>query len=477
MTRRTATPHGRGRETHETSRAQTAGASPGADPDARLAEADGGPGDRSESRSHGESDGGRKRTVLISGASVAGPALAYWLCRHGYRSTVVEVAPALRDGGFAVDFRGAAHLTVLECMGILDEIRRHSTGGGSAMSFIDERGRQLASLPPEFAGGDLEILRSDLARILYHHSLAAAADGHPAPEYLFDDTITSLTPAPDGVHATFARTPSRTFDLVIGADGLHSTVRRLAFGPERDFVSHLGYYVAAWDLPESAGHLAAQAVGYSEPGRIATVGRTPRRSADPGYAGEAFCVFASDEELTHDRRDLPAHKEAIARAYAGAGWRTPELIDTLRAADELYFDSISRVDVPCWSTGRIALLGDAAYGATLGGMGTGSAIIGAYVLAAELAASPDDHSAAFTRYERRLRPYVTQCQEGGRGAGAFFAPTTQEAIDARNAALNDPAARAAMLQQGHDLSTAITLDDHLPAERTLHPTGTAIDLT
>ncbi|MFD8548417.1 FAD-dependent monooxygenase [Streptomyces sp. NPDC059649] len=410
----------------------------------------------------------------MSGASVAGPALAYWLCRHGYRPTVVEVAPALRGGGFAVDFRGAAHLTVLERMGILDEVRRHSTGGGSAMSFIDDQGRQLATLPPEFAGGDVEILRSDLSRILYHHSLTPAADGRPAPEYVFDDTLTSLTPTPDGVHATFARTQPRTFDLVIGADGLHSTVRRLAFGPEQDFVSHLGYYVAAWDLPESARDLAARSVGYSEPGRVATVGRTPRRSTEPGYTGEAFCVFASEEELTHDRRDLSAHKKAIARAYEGAGWRTPELIDTLWAADELYFDSLSRVDVPCWSTGRIALLGDAAYGATLGGMGTGSAIIGAYVLAGELAASPDDHSAAFTRYESRLRRYVTQCQEGGRGTGEFLAPTTQEAIDARNAALNDPAARTAMLQQGHALSTALTLDTPTPDRPTSHAPGTAI---
>ncbi|WP_261951363.1 FAD-dependent monooxygenase [Streptomyces nigrescens] len=458
--------------THETTRAQAVKVEAGAE--ARPDRADGVPGDRPEGRSAGGGGSGRNRTVLISGASVAGPALAYWLCRHGYRPTVVEVAPALRGGGFAVDFRGAAHLTVLERMGLLEEIGRHGTGGGSAMSFIDGQGRQLATLPPEFTGGDLEILRSDLSRILYHHSLTPAADGHPAPEYLFDDTLTSLTPTPDGVHATFARTPSRTFDLVIGADGLHSTVRRLAFGPESDFVSHLGYYVAAWDLPESAGDLAAAPVGYSEPGRTATVGRTPRRSAEPGYVGEAFCVFASAEELTHDRRDLPAHKKAIARAYEGAGWRTPELIDTLRAADELYFDSISRVDVPCWSTGRTALLGDAAYGATLGGMGTGSAIIGAYVLAAELAASPDDHTAAFARYEHRLRPYVTQCQEGGRGTGAFLAPTTQEAIDARNAALNDPATRTAMLQQGHDLSTAITLDDQPPGEPALHATGTAI---
>ncbi|UZJ31337.1 FAD-dependent monooxygenase [Streptomyces endophytica] len=457
--------------THETPRTQAKKVETGSK--AHSDRAGGIPGDRPDGRSAGGGGGGRNRTVLISGASVAGPALAYWLCRHGYRPTVVEVAPALRGGGFAVDFRGAAHLTVLERMGILDEIRRHSTGGGTAMSFIDDRGRQLAVLPPEFAGGDLEILRSDLSRILYRHSLTPAADGHPAPEYLFDDTLTSLTPTPDGVHATFARTPSRTFDLVIGADGLHSTVRRLAFGPESEFVSHLGYYVAAWDLPESAGDLAAEPVGYSEPGRTATVGRTPRRSAEPGYTGEAFCVFASAEELTHDRRALPAQKEAIARAYEGAGWRTPELIDTLRAADELYFDSISRVDVPCWSTGRTALLGDAAHGATLGGMGTGSAIIGAYVLAAELAASPDDHSAAFTRYERRLRPYVTQCQEGGRGTGAFLAPATQEAIDARNAALNDPATRAAMLQQGHDLSTAITLDAQTPDTPPLHAPGTA----
>lgn len=247
---------------------------------------------------------------------------------------------------------------------------------------------------------------------------------------------------------------------MIGADGLHSTVRRLAFGPETDFVRHLGYYVAAWDLPEGAGDLGARPVGYGEPGRLATVGRTHRRTEEPGYTGESFCVFASEEELLHDRRDLRPQKQAIARAYAGAGWRTPELIDTLGAVGDLYFDSISRVDVPHWSTGRIALLGDAAYGATVGGMGTGAAIIGAYVLAGELALAEGDHRTAFARYEHALRPYVTRCQEGGRGAGEFLAPVTQEAMDARNAALNTPAAVAAMLQQGHDISAAITPEDY-----------------
>ncbi|QRX92362.1 FAD-dependent monooxygenase [Streptomyces noursei] len=411
----------------------------------------------------------RARTVLISGASIAGPALAHWLARYGYRPTVVESAPALRGGGFAVDFRGAAHLAVLQKMGVLEEIRRRRTGG-SSMTFIDARGNHVAALPPEFAGGDVEILRSELSRVLYDHSCptptphddttAPAAVAGTTTAYLFGDSLTSLTETADGVHVTFEHAPPRTFDLVIGADGLHSTVRRLAFGPEEDFVSHLGYYVAGWDLPHGAApDLAAHAVGYNEPGRLVTVGRVPRRAGDPSYGGEAFCVFAS-ERLGHDRRDPQAQREALVQAYEGAGWRTTELVGTVRDADDLYFDAISRVDAPTWSRGRIALLGDAAYGATVGGMGTGSAIVGAYVLAGELALAAGDHRRAFARYEQKLRPYVSRCQEGGRGTGAFLAPLTQEAIAARNSALNDPAALTAMLQEGQDISADISLDDY-----------------
>lgn len=417
-----------------------------------------------------------ERTVLISGASVAGPAVAYWLGCYGYRPTVVEVAPALRGGGYAVDFRGSVSLAVLERMGVLGEIRRHRTGG-SPLSFVDASGREVAALPPEFAGGEVEILRSELSRILYEHSLRAPAKAEPgtaarttvdltdptdaaeSAEYIFGDSITSLTEVADGVHATFERSAPRTFDLVIGADGLHSTVRRLAFGPEEEFVSHLGYYIAGWDLPPDGADLGARPVGYNEPGRLASVGRTPRRAKKPGYAGETFCVFASDE-LVYDRHDTEGQKKLIAGAYAGCGWRTPELTETVWDADGLYFDSISRVDVPRWSTGRIALLGDAAYGATVGGMGTGSAVVGAYVLAGELAAAGGDHARAFARYEQRLRPFVTRCQEGGRQAGEFLAPPTQEAIDARNGLLNDPQALAAMLQQGEDMSADIELPEY-----------------
>ncbi|MEU8785914.1 FAD-dependent monooxygenase [Streptomyces sp. NPDC048637] len=414
-------------------------------------------------RVRGERTAPPRPAVLISGASVAGPALAYWLGRYGYRTTVIEVAPAPRGGGFAVDFRGAAHLAVLERMGVLDDIGRHRTGPGTPMTFIDGQGRELATLPPEFAAGEVEILRSELSRLLHAHSLTPP-DGGPfpgtTPEYLFGDSLTSLTETADGVHATFERGAARTFDLVVGADGLHSTVRRLAFGPEEHFVSHLGYYIAAWDLPAGAGDLGARPVGYGEPGRLATVGSLPRRAGEPGYTGETFCVFASEEQLPYDRSDIHSQKKVIAHAYEGAGWRTPELIDTLWEADNLYFDSLSRADVPTWSTGRTALLGDAAYGATVGGMGTGSAIVGAYVLAGELALAGGDHRTAFARYEQKLRPYATRCQEGGRGAGEFFAPATQEAIDARNTALNTPAAVTAMLEQGQDISAAIALEDY-----------------
>ncbi|MFB6438072.1 FAD-dependent monooxygenase [Streptomyces sp. NPDC056411] len=410
-------------------------------------------------RDQNDQDQGQTYDILISGASVAGPALAYWLRRHGHRVTVVELAPGLRGGGFAVDFRGAVQLAVLERMGVLDAVRAHATDTGTALTFIDAEGRDLAAMPPEFAAGELEILRSDLSRVLYDHSRDPAGDG-PAPTYLFGDSLTSLTETADGVRVTFERSAPRTFDLVVGADGLHSTVRRLAFGPESGFVSHLGYYVAGWDLPASAGDLAARSVGYGEPGRLATVGRVHRRATEPGYGGEAFCVFASAEELAYDRRDVGSQKRVIARAYEGAGWRTPELLATLEEADDLYFDAISRVDVPRWSVGRTVLLGDAAYGATLGGMGTGSAVIGAYVLAGELALAGGDHRTAFARYERAFRPYVTQCQQGGRGAGEFLAPLTAPAIAARNAVLNDPAAVRAMLQQGQDVSAALTLDDY-----------------
>ncbi|MET9177492.1 FAD-dependent monooxygenase [Kitasatospora aureofaciens] len=377
--------------------------------------------------------------VLISGASIAGPALAHWLGRYGFEVTVVELAPALRGGGQNVDFRGRTHLTVLERMGVLEELRTLGTGG-SPITFVDERGCRLLHLPADFAGGELEVPRGELAQVLYRH-------GNSRAEYVFGDSVEALEETASGVRVAFRHGVPREFDLVIGADGLHSTVRRLAFGPERQFVRHLGYYAATWELPNDDG-LPVGGVALNVPGRLMSVGADHR---DPAGAG-AFCLFASPE-LRYDRHDVRQQKALVRAAFDGLGWRVPQLLRSLDAAPELYFDSISRADVPSWSTGRIALLGDAACGATIGGMGTGTAVVAAYVLAGELALARGDHRAAFARYEKRLRGYAQGCQKGGDRTGPFLAPRTAAGLRLRNGLLNRRWVLNRMLELGKQVSS------------------------
>ncbi|MFG2295888.1 FAD-dependent monooxygenase [Streptomyces sp. NPDC048603] len=390
------------------------------------------------------------RTVLVSGAGIAGPTLAHWLGRHGFEVTVVEVAPGPREGGQAVDFRGETHFTVLERTGVLDRLRAVETGG-SPMRFVDERGRELLHLPAEFAGGDIEVLRGDLARVLYEHSL-------PYADYRFGDSITSLRDTGDGVHVTFRHAEPALYDLVIGADGLHSHVRRLAFGPEERYVRHLGYCAATWSLPNHLGLGPGEgSVGLNGPGRLASVGTDHLR---PDRA-RAFFVFAAPEPV-YDRHDLGRQKALIAEAFAGLGWEVPRLLESLEEAPEVYFDSISRADVDSWSAGRIALVGDAACGATIGGMGTGTGVVAAYVLAGELAATPD-HRTAFARYEQLIRPYAEGCQKGGDRTGPFLAPGTRGGLLARNALLRRPRILRWMMEQGRKATNTVALPDYRPA--------------
>lgn len=355
--------------------------------------------------------------VLISGASIAGPAIAYWLGRSGHRPTIVEVAPELRTGGQAVDFRGPLHMGVLGRMGVVDALRAVETHG-TAMRFVDEHGAKQMEWPADFAGGDLEVLRGDLARIL--------CDAGEKTEYLFGDRISAMTETPTGVDVTFASGSQRTFDLVIGADGVHSGVRRLTFGPEEQFVKHLGYYVATWPIANEWG-LDRTSLLHNAPGLMISVGGSHKDSSKAGV----FAAFASPA-LSFDRHDQEAQKAILRERLGGLGWIAPRLLAELDRVDDLYLDQICRVDAPEWTRGRIALVGDAACGATIGGQGNGTAIVAAYVLAGELAAAGGDHRIAFPAYERRIRTFAKGTQQGGDTTGRFLAPRTDRGIRMRN---------------------------------------------
>ncbi|MEV0447242.1 FAD-dependent monooxygenase [Streptomyces sp. NPDC050600] len=338
------------------------------------------------------------RTVLISGASIAGPALALWLHRYGFTATVVERAPAPRTGGYKVDLRGGA-IEICERMGILAEVRAASTdmAGGS---YVDARGRTVGELPAEIFGGraeqDDEIMRGDLARILHEKT-------RDDVEYLFGDSIASLHDDGEGVDVVFESGTRRRFDLVVGADGMHSHTRRLVFGDERRFRRHLGAYISIFSAPDRLG-LDRWETYHARPDKLVSVYSTSGERA--GTAKNCF-VFAAPAELAYDHRDTLAQKRLLADAFAGDDWEIPRLIADSADADDFYFDAIATITMDRWSHGRVVLLGDAAHCTSpASGQGTGLALTGAYVLAGELAAAGGDHSAAFAAYETVLRPGV-----------------------------------------------------------------------
>jgi 2-polyprenyl-6-methoxyphenol hydroxylase-like FAD-dependent oxidoreductase len=348
-----------------------------------------------------------KQHVLVSGAGVAGPALALALDRRRFEVTVVERAAALRDGGQAVDFRGPVHRAVLDRLGLWEATWQRRTRPGP-LAFVDRDGRPRVTMPEVMTAGDVEILRGDLVHLLHERTRDRA-------EYRFGDQIVGLDDGPGGVAVQFAHGPPATYDLVVGADGLHSGVRALAFGPETALLRHHGYRIATFALPAQPD-LPLGARIFSAPGRAVGV-----FASDQG--ARALLVYAAGASPEPERKDLEGHKRALRHTFADLGWKTPAILDALDGATDLYVDDIATVHVDRYAKGRVVLLGDAAYGGTLGGQGTSLAIVGAHVLAGELARAgsvPD----ALSAYERVMRPYATRCQAGATRAGSFFAPRT-----------------------------------------------------
>lgn len=375
-------------------------------------------------------------TVLISGASIAGPTLAHFLTRAGFTTTVVERAPAPRPGGQAIDIRGPA-LAVMDRMGLLDHARARRTRL-KGMSFLDIDGKEIGRTENRtltggrFDSPDIEILRDDLADLL----LGTTRD---SVEYIYGDTITalacdhtgwnhpvcepptrtnpdsfptgdsrpekSLDQRPDSVGVTFRHAPPRRFGIVIGADGLHSNVRHLAFGEERSFLRHLGVGLAIYTTPNILDLRDWQLAFRDDTSGYVVY---PARNNTELRVNLGFGL--DPEEFP--RGDLAAQKALITRRCAHLRGDIPRLLQALRGASDIYFGPLAQVRMDCWSKGRVTLAGDAGYcPSPFSGQGTSLALIGAFVLARELTRSPADPQAAFTRYEDRMRPFVLMNQD------------------------------------------------------------------
>ncbi|MFG3002525.1 FAD-dependent monooxygenase [Streptomyces calvus] len=391
-----------------------------------------------------------KGSVLVSGASIAGSAVAFWLHRYGFEVTVVEKSTGLRGGGYPIDVRGTA-VEVARRMGILPRLRDAHIES-RRMTFLNADGSEAAVLRPQavtggIEGHDVEVPRGDLTGLLY----GAVRD---EVEFVFDDSIDVLRDHAHGVDVTFRSGVRRSFDLVLGADGLHSRTRELVFGPERRFHHYLGYCFALFTMPNTAG-LSHEVLLWNTPGRAAAL-----YAVGDSDELHALLTFTHPEPPYEVLRDAGAQHDLVAATFAGDGWDIPAMVAALRDADDPFFDTVSQIRMPCWSSGRVALVGDAAHAPSfLTGQGTSLALVGAYLLAGSLAAHRD-HTGAFAAYERDLRGFVelNQAQVGEGGAALF--PTTAEALEQRNSRLRG--LTTAPPGRGRAAHTALTLPDHRP---------------
>ncbi|MFC4910669.1 FAD-dependent monooxygenase [Actinomadura gamaensis] len=337
--------------------------------------------------------------VLISGASIAGPTLAYWLDRYGFEVTVVERADGFRPGGQAIDVRGSA-LGVAERMGVLDEIRAHATDL-RGMSLVDGDGNELHRAEDRTLSGglldspDVEILRDDLSDII----VKAAGD---RIEYIFGDSATALEDGPDGVRVTFRNAAPRTFDLVVGADGVHSTTRRMLFGEDTGFTPLGSAGMAVWSMPNVLGMDRWQTGCF---GRTDTTTGAMVMTVRGNTELRAYAMLG--RRAGAFPRDPAEQKRLVAERLADVGWEAPRMVEYMWDAPDFHFDTLAQIHLDRWSKGRVVLLGDAGYcGSPASGQGTSMAMVGAYVLAGELEQADGDHGKAFAAYETELRDWV-----------------------------------------------------------------------
>lgn len=393
--------------------------------------------------------------ILIVGAGVAGATLAYWLARYGHRPTLVERAPQLRTGGYIIDFWGVG-VDIAERMGLVPELERKGYRVRE-VRLVGREGERVGGFSADvfarFTGGRyLSIPRGDLAEAIY-----GALDA--GTERVFRDEVTALEDVRGGVVVTFRRSTARRFDLVIGADGLHSSVRALTFGDEERFEKYLGYKVAAFEVPGYRPRDEEMYVLHTAPGL--QIGRFAMRDDRTMFL---FVWRDPDPTIPRDPDDQRAE---LRSRFGASGWETAEILRALDASPELYFDRVSQIRMESWTRGRVALVGDAAHCASLlAGQGSALAMLGATVLAGELQLARGDHRLAFERYEQRLRAFIAHKQRAAEGFASSFVPGSAFGVALRNklsSLLSIPL--VAKLALGRSLRDDIELPDYRTARR------------
>jgi 2-polyprenyl-6-methoxyphenol hydroxylase-like FAD-dependent oxidoreductase len=366
-------------------------------------------------------------TVLVCGAGIAGPTLAYWLKRAGFAPTLLEYAPALRSSGYVIDFWGLGY-DIAEKMGLLPQLLSEGYHV-KELRVVGGHGQRVSGFGTKVfdeltAGRFVSVKRSDLSRLIF---AKIAGDC----EVLFGDTVKAIDQEQDGTRVSFEREKERRFDLVIGADGLHSAVRRIAFGPQENYEKRLGYTVAAFEVSGYRPRDEDVYVIYERPGR--QIGRFALR----GDRTLFLFVLAHDVDALSYPHDASAQKALLWGAFADDQWELPQILAALDSCTELYFDRVSQIRMDAWSRGRVGLIGDAAFCVSLlAGQGSALAMTAAYVLAEELDSANGDYKAAFRRYEELLRPYIVGKQNAAVRFASSSAPRTRFGLAIRHLVMN-----------------------------------------
>ncbi|WP_338876440.1 FAD-dependent monooxygenase [Spirosoma sp. SC4-14] len=362
------------------------------------------------------------KNILISGAGIAGTTLAFWLKEFGFNPTMVENSPTLRKGGHAIDFMGAGY-DVAEKMGIIPALKAVDINF-SKLVFVDSDNREKGSMDYQkikifLNGRAFTLFRSDLARVIYQSI-------DKGVEIIFGDTIAKIEENRKGVAVMFQSGKTRDFDLLVGADGLHSNVRKLVFGNESQFEKYYGYYTSSFTIDNiSLGNNAFSM--YNVPYKQVGVFSKNENSTT------AFFIFASPEKLAYQHHDIARQKKILKSEFESSGWKCRELLSRIDSTTDFYFDCVSQIKMESWYKSRVALVGDAGYcPSLLSGKGSTLAMVGAYILAGELKQANGDYKKAFEQYQLVFKPFMEKKQKSAQQFAKSFVPKSSFGIWLRN---------------------------------------------